>query len=196
VRSKTPFTVTILGGIVALALTGCNNNPGTPSASTSSTNTTTSSAPTIANPLDTSKLQQNLCAGLTQAQLDPYMGKVDSTKVDNKSSSTSCLLFPADLSGTNISVTVYPKQTVSEMIASGANFPYSKNLAPIQGYPAQSSSQENPPHGECGTSVAVSDHVVVEVSARNATQSYQYYNNMCAVTEALAPMLVSNIKAG
>jgi hypothetical protein len=195
VRSKTTLTVTVLGGIAALALTGCSptTTGGTPS--TASSTTTTSSAPAIANPLDTTKLQQNLCGGLTPQQAAPYMGKIDSTNIDKQPKSSACDLFPSDTALATISVLIYPNLTVSDMIATGRNFPFSKNLDPIQGYPAQTTSQGNPPSGECSTSVAVADHVVVGIEAQAASKSYQYYNNMCAVSEALAPELISNLKA-
>jgi hypothetical protein len=195
VRSKTTLTVSILGGVAVLTLAGCNNNPGTAGPAPSSTAAATSSAAAITNPLDTSKFKQNLCTALTAAQLAPYMGKVDSTNVENKSTSSACDLFPADGHMANISILYYPNLTASSMIASGANFPYSKNLAPTQGYPTQSTSQGNPPTGECSTSVAIADHEVVGIEAQS-TSGNPNYNNMCVVSEALAPLLVSNIKAG
>jgi hypothetical protein len=196
VRSKTPLTVTILGGVAALALTGCTPQTGGSGGPTTATSTTTaSSAPTIANPLNTANYQKNLCGGLTAAQLAPYVGTVgDSGNVDGQSGSSSCGLHPKDNSMATVYLAIYPTQTASDMLASASNFPYSKKLDPIQGYPALTTSQGNPPNGECGTSVAVADHVVVEVSAQASSSSFQYYNNMCAVTEALAPQLVSNLK--
>jgi hypothetical protein len=186
--------VTILGGVAVLALAGCNNNTGGTAAPTSTT-TTTSSAPAIANPIDTANYQKNLCAGLTSAQLAPYVGNVGTSSVDNEAKHSSCSMHPQDTHMATVYFEIYPSQTVTEMFASAANFPYSKKLDPIQGYPAQTTSQGNPPDGECGTTIAVSDHVVVGISAQASSKSYQYYNNMCAVTEALAPQLISNLKA-
>jgi Protein of unknown function (DUF3558) len=190
----TPLTATILSGITALVLTSCSTTqPGTPSPNT--TTATTSSAPTIANPLNTTNLQKNLCGGLTAAQLAPYVGTVRDTNVDNESKSKSCSWFPTNVNLASISLTVFPNLTVSDMFATGANFPYSKKLDPIQGYPAQDTSQGNPPYGECATAIAVSDHVVVEVESQASGHNYQYYNNMCPVNEALIPAVISNLKA-
>ena len=195
-RSKTPLTVTVLGGIAALVLAGCNNNPGgTAGPATSTTTAATSSAPAIANPLDTTKLQQNLCAGLTPEQVAPYMGQVKNTSTDNQSKYSTCNLYPTDVTQASVSISVYPNLSPSGMIASGKDYPYSKNLGPIQGYPAQDTSQLNPPNGDCGTAVSVSDNVVVEVSVQQANKSSQYNNNTCAASEALAPLLLGNIKA-
>lgn len=194
-RSKTTLTVTVLGGIAALALTGCSPTTTGGAPTTASSTTTTSSAPAIANPLDTTKLQQNLCGGLTAAQLVPYVGQVKNTNTESDAKSSGCDLFPTDITLATVSISIFPNLTPDAMIASGRNFPYSKNLAPIQGYPAQSSSQLNPPNGECGTTVSVSDHVAIEVSVQQSNKSNQYYNNTCAASEALAPMLISNLKA-
>jgi Protein of unknown function (DUF3558) len=191
----TSLTTTIVGGIAALVLVGCSNpQSGTPSPSTTTT-TTSSSAPAIANPLDTTNLQKNLCGGLTAAQLAPYVGTVSNTNVANDAKSKSCQWFPSDTNQATIALSVYPNLTVSDMYATGANFPFSKKLDPMQGYPTQDTSQGNPPYGECSTAIAVSDHVVVEVESQAASHNYQYYNNMCVVSEALAPILINNIKA-
>lgn len=194
-RSKTPLTVTVLGGIAALALAGCSGTGGTAGPTTgASTTTATSSADTVSNPLDTTKFQQNLCSGLTPAQLAPYMGQVRSTNPASKPDNAGCDLLPVDNDMATVSINFYPKLGPSAMIASGSNFPYSKNLNPIQGYPAQDSSQTNPPNGECGTSVSVSNQVTVEVSVQQANRSSQYYNNTCAASEALILLLLDNIK--
>lgn len=195
-RSKTTLTVTILGGVAALALTGCSNTGGTPGPTTGATTTTTakSNADTVSNPLDTTKLQQDLCSGLTPAQVAPYMGQVGKSSPNKSDSSTACTLFPQDGHQANVSITVYPNMTPTAMIASGANFPYSKKLAPIQGYPAQDTSQNDSPSADCSTNVSVADHVVVAIEAQSI-EGYQYYSNMCAVSEALVAMLLNNIKA-
>jgi len=196
VRSKTTLTVTILGGVAALALAGCNNNPGGTASSTTGTSTTTatSSADTVSNPLDTTKLQQNACGGLTPAQLAPYMGQVGNTSPVSKSDYTGCDLHPVDVHMAAVSITVYPNLGPSAMIASGGNFPYAKKLDPIQGYTTQDTSTTNPPNGICATAAAVSDHVTVEVQVQTGKSS-QYYNNTCAASEALLPLLLDNIKA-
>ncbi len=196
-RSKTTLTVTILGGVAALALAGCNNNPGgTAGPTTGATTTTaTSSADTVSNPLDTTKLQQNLCAGLTPAQLAPYMGQVERTSPASKPDNSGCDIFPTDVNMASVSINFYPKLGPSAMIASNGNFPYAKNIAPIEGYAARNSSILNPPTGNCSTTVAVSDHVAVEVGMQQSNQSSQYYNNTCAASDTLVQMLLDNIKA-
>lgn len=193
-RSKTPLTVTVLGGVAALALAGCNPNSTGGSATTASSTTTTSSAPAIANPLDTSKLQQNLCSGLTAAQVAPYAGQIKNTEVTTKTEYSGCDMLPTDIHMAPVSINLYPNMTSSAMVASGRSFPYSKNLDPIQGYPASDSSQTDPPNGECGTKVTVADHVTVEVAVQQADTSSPYYNNTCAASEALAALLVGNLK--
>lgn len=193
-RSKTTLTVTVLGGVAALALAGCTPNTTGGTATTANSATTTSSAPAIANPLDTTKLQQNLCGGLTPQQLAPYLGTVRKTNTDNEAKYTSCQLLPADNSLATIAISIFPNFTVSDMLATASSYPYSKNLAPVQGYPAQSTSQGNPPKGECATSVAVADHVVVSIEAQ-VSSGNQYYDNTCAASELLAPVLVGNLKA-
>lgn len=193
-RSKTPLTVTILGGVAALALVGCSTPQTGGTATTASSTTTTSNAAAIANPLDTTKLQKDLCSGLTPAQLQPYVGKVKNTSPDKNSTSSSCALFPTDVNQATVSIVVFPNLTVKDMQATKKNFPYSKDLAPIQGYPAQDVSLGNPPDGECTTSVAVADHVVVSVEVQASNPSFPNYNNMCVASEALAPVLISNLK--
>ena len=195
-RSKTTLTVTVLGGIAALALAGCSGTGGTAGPTTgASTTTATSSGPTISNPLDTTKFQQDLCSGLTPAQLAPYMGQVGNKNAVSKTDNAGCDLHPADIHKPAVSIDFYPKLGPSAMIASGSNFPYFKNLDPIQGYPAQDSSMANPPNGQCGTSISVSDHVTVGVQVQLTDTSSQYYNNTCAASEALASLLLDNIKA-
>lgn len=195
-RSKTTLTVTVLGGVAALVLVACNNTPGgTASPATSSTSATTNSAPAIANPLDTAKLQQNLCNGLTATQLAPYVGQVKNTQATTKSEYSGCDMFPTDINLAAVSINLYPNMTPSAMVASGRSFPYSKSLDPIQGYPASDSSQGNQPNGECGTKVTVADHVTVEVAVEQSNTSSPYYNNTCAASEALAALLVGNLKA-
>jgi hypothetical protein len=195
VRSKTTLTVTILGGVAALALTGCSNPGGTASPITgASTTTATSSADKVSNPLDTTKLQQNLCSGLTPAQLAPYMGQVGTSSPVNQSDYTGCNLHPADINMASVAITVYPKLGPSALIATSGNYPYAKQLSPIQGYTAQDTSTATPPNGICSTAAAVSDHVSVEVQVQVGKTS-QYYNNTCAASEALLPLLLDNIKA-
>ncbi|MFI9384304.1 DUF3558 family protein [Kutzneria sp. NPDC052558] len=196
-RSKTTLTVTILGGVTALALAGCNNNPGgtaSPTTGATTTTTATSSADTVSNPLDTTKLQQDLCSGLTPAQVAPYMGQVSNSTPDKNDTSSACTLFPQDGHQANVSITVYPNMTPTAMFAGGANFPYSKKLDPIQGYPAQDTSQSGSPSGECSTNVSVADHVVVAIETQSI-DGYKYHSNMCAVSEALVSNLLDNIKA-
>ncbi|WP_211765425.1 DUF3558 family protein [Kutzneria sp. CA-103260] len=189
--------MTILSGVAALALAGCNNNPGGTAGPTTgaSTTTATSSADTVSNPLDTTKLQQNLCGGLTPAQLAPYMGQVRTTSPVNQSDYAGCDLLPADSGMATVSINVYPNLGPSAMIASNGNFPYAKNIAPIEGYTARNTGLKNPPNGECSTSAAVSSHATVEVSVQWADKSSQYYNNPCTVSDALTPLLLDNIKA-
>ncbi|MFC0433282.1 DUF3558 family protein [Kutzneria buriramensis] len=188
--------MTILGGIAALALAGCNNNTGgTAGPSPSSTTATAGTSTAVANPLDTTKLQQNLCTGLTAAQLTPYVGQVKNTSSVNKTDYSGCDMFPTDVHMAAVSVNVYPNTTPSAMIAANSNFPYSKNLAPIQGYTARDTSLLPQPQGKCATAVAVADHVVVEVEVEQSDASSQYYNNTCAASEALVTTLVGNLKA-
>ena len=193
-RSKTPLTVTVLGGVAALALVGCTPNTTGGSGTTASSTTTTSSAPAVANPLDTTKLQQNLCAGLTPAQLAPYLGQARNTNIDKTAEYSGCDLNPTDNDLATVSVNLYPNMTPDAMVASGRSFPYNKNLDPIQGYPASDTSQMDPPNGECGTKVTVADHVTVEVSVQQASTSSPYHNNTCAASEALVALLVGNLK--
>ena len=194
-RSKTPLTVTVLGGIAALALAGCTPNTTGGSATTASSTTATSNAPAIANPLDTGKLKQNLCVGLTPTQMAPYLGQLRKTEATTKSEYSGCDLFSTDNNMATLSINLYPNMTPDAMVASGRSFPYSKNLDPIQGYPASESSQASPPNGECGTKVTVADHVTVEVAVDQSNTSSPYYNNTCAASDALAALLVGNLKA-
>ena len=195
-RSKTTLTVTVLGGIAALALTGCSNPGGTAGPTTgASTTTATSSADKVSNPLDTTKLQQNLCGGLTPAQLAPYLGQVRTTNPVSKPDQAGCDLLPADNNMATVSINVYPKLGPSAVIAGFANFPYAKSIAPIEGYPASNTSLLSTPTGNCATGVSVSDHVTVEVSVQQPNKSSQYYNNTCAASDALVQLLLDNIKA-
>ena len=196
-RSKTTLTVTVLGGIAALALTGCSGTGGTagPTTTGTSTTTATSSVDTVANPLNTTKLQGNLCGGLTPAQLAPYVGQVRSTNPVSKPDNAGCDLFPTDIHMTTVSINIYPNLGPSAMIASNSNFPYAKNIAPIEGYTARNTAIQNPPNGQCSTSAAVSSHVTVEIAVQWSDPNSQYYKNPCTVSDALTPMLLDNIKA-
>lgn len=186
----------ILCGIAALTLTGCSSpQTSTPDISPApSTTATNSSAPAVANPLDIKKLQADPCGALTTAQLASYMGAVEGSEKKADSKVITCTWKPSDIYKPYISLSIYPSFDSNDMYETGNNLPFHQKISPIKGYPALNQSLGSDTIGTCQTDVAVADPGVAEVHAVDSTATYQYYNNMCVVSDALVQALIGNLK--
>jgi hypothetical protein len=198
--------------VAAVALAGCGPNTGPVAEPTgpgsipssfpqSQSPDPTGSASQISQPLDTAKLEANVCAGLTDGQLIVYMGGIRKKDVQTGTNGPVCVTFPADAHQPDVSISVQniPAPTEDALYDSLQMFPWRQKVDPILGYPAVDSAPGSnaSTSGQCETTVAVNDShtVMVQFSAIMA-QSNQYYSKACTASEALAKELVQNLKTG
>jgi hypothetical protein len=155
-------------------------------------------APLIARPLSVGKLAQDVCSGLTEAQLRPYLGAVRTRKpLKDTKNVPFCGWDPED--GHMADVALY-----ANTAAAGAADLYERRLGDnffekvpsVAGYPAVRVSQLNdgPSRGDCMTIVSVSDRERIEVMATTVGKDFQYYTSMCTVTDKLAEAAIENLK--
>ena len=186
-------------GIFVLAA-GCGSQNPSGSGSTTTTAPTTSSSPSVPNPLSLAALTSNPCNGLSATQLAPYLGtvrKADPSPADG-SDGPSCDYFPADLNEATISISTLPSFGGPANLGQ-AGVEWSERTVDISGYPAEHVSlggPTGPQNGECGTVVVVSDQAAFEVHVQTSDSSYRYYSNLCTVSDALAPDVITYLKSG
>ncbi|AHH93626.1 DUF3558 domain-containing protein [Kutzneria albida] len=189
-------------GLTAVALTGCSTQqPGTPDGKpTTGSTTATSGSTSVTNPLNTSKILDSPCEGLTDAQLAPYQGAVGSKqKGSGANSRVTCTWFAADVKKPAIFLNIFPKLGgQAGMENAGKSFPYFKKADPIQGYFTTHLSQgaDGPQTGDCQTDIAANDQVVLEVRGQTTTATDPNYTDMCKATDALMTALIGNLKNG
>ncbi|HEY4460277.1 MAG TPA: DUF3558 domain-containing protein [Pseudonocardiaceae bacterium] len=193
----------IAGGVVLTGLAGCNSGPtvGSSSSNPVPPTSTTSTAPNtqIANPLDASKYAANTCSGLTDAQVAPYMGQVDSRQSQQDSTGPVCAIVPADTMRASMSSGLLNIQTpTQDAIYDGAElFPFRQKISPIAGYPAiDESTEKTSQQGTCATVVVVNDKQAVRVQFSASANSDPNYAKPCTASETLVGQLIQNIQAG
>jgi hypothetical protein len=191
----------IAGGVVLAGLAGCNSGPTATPSSSSPVTSTTSAAPKtqIANPLDASKYAGNTCAGLTDAQVAPYMGQVDSRQSQQDSTGPVCAIVPADTMRASMSSGLLNIETpTQDAIYDGAQlFQWRQKISPIAGYPAiDESTEKTSQQGTCATVVVVNDKQAVRVQFSASANSDPNYAKPCTAAEALVGQLIQNIQAG
>ncbi len=198
------LVATALGGaFLLLGLTGCNSGASgppsvnSPSGSQSSASSTTP-ASQIANPLSLSTFATNTCAGLTDAQLAPYMGSVAKTNQQQVDDGPLCGFFSTNISNPNVSVSVANISTPTQelLYESVSQFPWRQKIGPISGYPAVNASPDGNGQDDCLTNVAVNTKQSIEVHFSDPNASGQYYSTPCIPSEALAALLIQNIQLG
>jgi hypothetical protein len=197
---RTRFAAGVLGGVVLVgALGGCGaGSTVTGSPQGRAPATSTSPRPQIADPLDLGHLTANTCAGLTAAQVAPYLGALGHTKADTADNGPLCDYLAADVSKPLLAIGVInvPTPTQDLLYGSAANLPWRKRIDPIAGYPAIDASADAGAQGDCATSIAVNDTQSLNVHFAETDPTGQYYANPCRASETLAAQLIKNIQSG
>lgn len=193
----------VASALATLTLSAGCTASGTPTAgSTSITSSPTTSATPkseIAEPLDLTKLSANICNGLTDAQVAPYLGTVDARHPQQVSNGPNCAILTAGTSGAGLGVGVVNIATPTQelLYESDSNFPWRKKISPISGYPTVDGSQaDNSTTGDCTTDTAVNNTQSLHVEFTVTSPSDPNYSKPCLVSEAIMAVLVQNIKSG
>lgn len=205
VRSK--FLASLLiGGSLFIAIAGCTSGgSATPQSNPTTAPTTTSSAPKseIVDPLNIDKLTGDICAGFTDAQLAPYLGTLAGKDPDTSTNGPLCTFRSNGSTGSTVggSVANIAAPTTDLLYQSAARFPWRRKISPISGYPASDASTTANPSdpvngGDCSTAVAVNDKQFINVDFSATSSTDPNFTKPCTVSEALAAILIQNIKTG
>ncbi|MCE7007923.1 DUF3558 domain-containing protein [Kibdelosporangium philippinense] len=188
-----------------LVVGGCSAGPvsGTPTTQSTPSNPvapTRPEAPSIANPLNLDKIQSDVCAGLTTAQLTPYMGSVRRQNSDKDHAGTPLCTWQPPI-GSMASIALYaesPAKDVADLYKQRLGDNFFEKVPLLAGYPAVRVSQRKngPSLGDCTTVVSVSERARISVSASAGGADFQYYTSMCTVSDKLAEAAILNLKAG
>ena len=200
---------TIAAGLVVLTVAAGCTTSGTPTASggptpgsvsgSASSVTSTTRKSQIADPLDLGKLTANVCGGLTDAQVGPYLGPVGERNPQKENNGPVCAILAQGTSGTGLGVGVINIATPNQELLYEAHsiFPWREKISPIAGYPAVDASQgASPTTGDCATDVAVNDEQSLHIQFTAVSPSDHNYSKPCSVSEALMAVLIQNIKSG
>jgi uncharacterized protein DUF3558 len=193
--------IVIIGTALAAALlmAGCSSS-GTGSPGAASTTTADSStpnlygAPHVANPLDTSKVQQNPCGSITSAQLATFnIGTT--TKVITGGVGPGCDWSADDPAKSGVTLGYLTAGAVLSSIYYGkSTYAVFKVWPAIDGYPAVSALSAPEPNGMCDISVGMSDSLAMDIQL--SVNSGQYVSDPCTPNQQLVADIISNIKNG
>ena len=197
-RSK--FVVAVVAGLTLVLTTGCNSDA-PPASSLSGSTTTTTQAPKseISAPLNLNGFAANTCAGLTDAQVAPYVGTPRGKSQQSSSNGPVCAVLAQDYGGPSLGVGLANIATPTEelLYESAQNYPWRQKISPIQGYPAINAAQaSNSQQGDCATNVAVNATQSLHIEFTQTNPSGQNYTTPCSVTNTLMADLLQNIKSG
>lgn len=203
-RSKV-LTSLLVGGIAFLAVAGCTSGAtGSATPSSSSTGAPTATAPKseITDPLNVDKLASDICSGLTDAQLAPYLGVLDGKDPSTIDNGPLCTFRPKNPLGPTVggAIANIPAPTQELLYESQRGFPWRQKISSIASYPAvnasTTSNPSDPAHGgDCSTDVAINDKQYIGVDFSVTDNSDPNFTKPCTVSEALAQAMVQNIKA-
>ena len=192
------LVVTLLAASCSSTATGAPSSSATTSATTETSTTDLAGAPHIANPLDTSKAQQNPCGTVQTAQLTA-LGIGTTPKVTSTTLGPACTWSGSDTAtrtNANGSVTFLTAGSgLSSVYSARSTYAVFQVWPAVDGYPAVSALPvDERPHGNCDVTVGVSDSLALDVSyyANDA----QYKSDPCGAAQRLASDAVSNIKDG
>jgi hypothetical protein len=199
VRARLAAAV-LAGGFVLAGLSGCNSDTPAPPPASSTTDppTSTTQKSEIADPLNLATFATNTCVGLTDAQVAPYMGVVSVKNQKQVSNGIVCSLLPQDVSkpALGIALTNIAAPTQELLYESQQLFPYRQKINPIAGYPTVDSSPDANGQDDCVTNIAVNATQSVDVHFSETNPSGEYYAKPCVASEALAALLIQNLKSG
>lgn len=197
------FAVTVGSGLVALVwLAGCTASgtpTGTPTSSATSTAASTTPKSEISDPLDLTKFSADICGGLTDAQVAPYLGTVGARKSQQVSNGPDCAILDQGTSGAGLGVGVVNIATPTQelLYEAQSTSPWRAKISPIAGFPAVDDSQgSGPPTADCSTDVAVNDKQSLHIQFTVTSPTDPNYSKPCTVSEALMALLIQNIKSG
>jgi hypothetical protein len=206
VRSKV-LAFLAMGGVAFVMVAGCTSGStgsAVPS-SGSSSSPATSTAPKseIADPLSVDKLAGDICSGFTDAQLAPYLGELDGKDASTVGNGPLCTFRPKAPLGPTVggAVANISAPTQEALYESQRGFAWRQKISPIAGYPAVDASLAGNPTdpaqgGDCSTDVAVNDKQYIGVDFSVTNKSDPNFAKACTISEALAALLVQNIKSG
>lgn len=190
----------LVGGIAFVAAVGCGPDSTAPPLATSTTGTTpTTPQSQISKPLDISKFTADICSGLTDAQLAPFMAAVGSKDPQTDTYPPICTFQPKDPvnAATTIGVQNTAAPTQELVYESLANFPWRQKIDAIASYPAANASTSgNSTGGECETLAAVNAKQALYIQFSDTNTSDQNYAKPCTVSDELMAELIQNIQAG
>lgn len=190
-----------VGVVIFAGLAGCTSGATTapPSGSTTAPTTSTSPKSEITDPLDLAKFAANTCSELTDAQIAPYLGSVNTRKAAPTDNGQVCSILPTDITKPTLGVGVVNIATPTQelLYEAQSNFPWRQKISPIADYPAVDASRRSgPTAGDCATNVAVNDTQSLHIEFTDTEPSGQYYSQACAPSEALMADLINDIKSG
>jgi hypothetical protein len=202
--------------VTGLVIAGCSGSKveGTPSgpASNGSSSTGASAAqdlhgaPPVANPLDTTKFQQNPCASLTAVQLQHLRDSIDAAtepEPRKDGSGPACNWRASDRgSATNLDVGFLTAGSgLSSAYAQKGDYAVFEKLPDIQGYPAVvAMSIDGRSTGDCSIQVGVTDQLVVSVQIGVSSvpgangQANPYYKEPCPAAQQVAEAVVTTLR--
>ena len=191
---------TLLGVAALVAIAGCGpDSASPPPASTSGAAATTTPQSEIANPLNTSKLAGEICSALTDTQLAPYLGVLDSKDPQQASNGPSCSYDPKDPLGPTVGAGVVNAATPTQesLYESAGSFPWRQKVSAIAGYPTVNySTSFNASGGDCSTDVAVNATQSLHLEFSDTSKSDPNYAKPCVVSQALMTEFIQNVQAG
>jgi hypothetical protein len=181
-----------------VVLTGCSTTVSPPAVGASPVATSTIPKSEISNPLDISKFTADACAGLTAAQVAPYLGAVEGKDPGRSSRGPLCTFQPQDVTGPSLGVGEVDIATPTEesLYESEGSFPWRRKISPIASYPAVNASADPGGQGDCTAQVAVSDTQNLHVEFTATDKAGPYYQRPCVAATALMALLIQNIKSG
>ena len=188
----------LMASIAFLAVAGCGPDSATPPVGTTSAAPTTPTSE-IASPLDVSKFAADICSGLTDVQLAPYMAAIDTKDPQAGANGPICTFNPKDPLGpsTTIGIQNIAAPTQESLYESLTNFPWRQKIAPIASYPSvNSSASDSPSKGDCETAVSVNAKQFLYIQFSDTNSSDSNYTKPCTVSNALMAELIQGIQAG
>jgi hypothetical protein len=203
--------------VTGLVIAGCSGSKvqGAPSGPTGGSSSTGASAaqdlhgaPPVANPLDTTKFQQNPCASLTAVQLQHLRDSIDAgTEPKSRTNSTgpACGWGASDRGSATLldSAFLTAGSGLSSAYAQKSDYAVFDKLPDIQGYPAVvAMSVDGRSQGHCSIQVGVTDQLVVSVQISVSSvpgangQVNPYYKQPCTPAQQVAEAVMTTLRGG
>ncbi|HKS44085.1 MAG TPA: DUF3558 domain-containing protein [Amycolatopsis sp.] len=199
-RYRSAFAVATLAVTLVASCTADKTGDARPTGSTTSAPqpSTESAAPGVATPLTTDRYEQSPCDGLTQDQIDRFLGTGVSPEPDlNAPGGPACNWHTSDGSGASIGIGFVAKGLSRIYGGKGSAFAFFQPLGTIQGYPAVAYgvNDDRMTSGSCTVAVGTSDNSTIDVGATIRRQNIGK-KDPCDAAYQVAQTIIDNIKRG